>query len=70
MATQEQPTQEQLVDVIIALLHENERAIHPSRGKQNAQLVRWACDTVGLQEDDFLARHIKRDKKGWGLDER
>lgn len=63
-------SQEQLTEVVVALLEENRRSLHPNRGKENAQLVRWASDAVGLDEDDFLQRHIKRDKKEWGLDER
>jgi hypothetical protein len=54
--------------LIVKLLDENLKALHPSRGKENARLVRLVCEEIGACEDDFLARHIKRDKKAWGLD--
>lgn len=54
-------------ELLERLLEMNAQALHPSKGKQNAQLVREVCDAAGLDEDRFLPRHVVRNKKEWGL---
>jgi hypothetical protein len=53
--------------LIVMLLEENQKAVHASRGKENARLIRLVCEEIGAHEDDFLQRHIRRSKKEWGL---
>ena len=43
------------------------RSISPGRGKHVASLIRGACDHLGLDEDDFLANHVRKNKEQWGL---
>lgn len=54
-------------ELLIKFLKLNRKALHPGKGRQNAQLVREVCQHLGLDEDDFLPSHVKRNKKGWGL---
>lgn len=53
--------------LVIELLEANQRAVHPGKGKENAQLIRRVCNFYGLNEDDFLPKFVVRDKNGWGL---
>lgn len=52
-------------ELVVQLLKENKNAIHPGRGKQNAELVRKLCIALGLDEDEFLPKHIVRNKRKW-----
>lgn len=53
--------------LIRELLEANKNAIHAGKGKRNAQLVRRVCNFYKFDEDEFLARHVKRNKEDWGL---
>jgi hypothetical protein len=54
-------------ELLLELLEHNKQSITPSRGKQNAAIIRKVCDHLGVDEDDFLPRHIRNNKKDWGL---
>jgi hypothetical protein len=49
-------------------LQANVEAIHPGRGKAQAQLIRETCQCLGLNEDDWLPKWVTRDKQAWGLE--
>ena len=53
--------------LVVQLLQANNQALHPGKGKENAQLVRKVCKHYGFNEDEFLPKFVVRNKKDWGL---
>ncbi len=50
------------------LLEHNKGALHPSRGKQDARLIRKICASMGWDETQYMDRMYLRDPKKWGLE--
>lgn len=50
------------------MLDHNKGALHPSRGKTDAQLIRKVCEAMGWDEDQYMDRMYKRDPEKWGLE--
>lgn len=46
----------------------SKNAVHPGHGMDYASLVRETCEVLGLNEDDYLPRHIRTKKDDWGLE--
>ena len=46
----------------------SKNAVHPGHGMDYASLVRETCEVLGLNEDDYLPRHIRNKKDDWGLE--
>lgn len=57
-------------ELLLELLEHNTHSLTPGRGVENAAIIRKVCDHLGVDEDDFLPRHIRRSKREWGLEER
>lgn len=52
-------------DIIKELMTQLSRSVSPGRGKSVAATIRRACDHLGLDEDEFLPRHVVKNKDQW-----